>query len=165
MELSDPTRGHEAGEYGMIPSGFKDRVAGRGFIVKGWCPQVFILRHPAVGAFLTHCGWNSVLESIVAGVPMLTWPMGADQFANADLLDELELGTRVCEGEETIPDPDELGCLVARSVSDEKRVRITRAKEFSKAALDSIEKDGSSYRALDSLVTFFCNPKNICIDT
>lgn len=92
-----------------------------------------MLRQPAVGAFLTHCGWNSILESIVAGVPMLTWPMGADQFANADLLDELELGTRVCEGEETVPDSDKLACLVSRSVSDEKRVRIARAKEFSKA--------------------------------
>lgn len=154
----DPTKGHEAGDYGMIPSGFKDRVAGRGFIVKGWCPQVFILRHPAVGAFLTHCGWNSVLESIVAGVPMLTWPMGADQFANADLLDELELGTRVCEGEETIPDSEDLARLVARSVGDEKQVRIARANEFSKAALDSIEKDGSSDRALESLVNFLSDP-------
>lgn len=149
----EPTKGHIKGEYGMIPSGFQDRVGGRGLIVKGWAPQVTILSHPAVGAFLTHCGWNSVLESIAAGVPMLTWPMGADQFANADLLDQLKVGTRVCEGDKTVPDSDELARLVASSVSDENGVRIARAKVLSKAALDSIGKHGTSYRALDSLVT------------
>ncbi|XP_074370829.1 UDP-glycosyltransferase 89B2-like [Apium graveolens] len=148
----EPTKGHMKGEYGMIPNGFEDRVAGRGLVVKGWAPQVTILSHPVVGAFLTHCGWNSVLESIAAGVPMLTWPMGADQFANADLLDQLEVGCRVCEGEKTVPDSEELARVVASSVSDEKGGPIARAKVLSKAAADSIGKDGSSYRALDSLV-------------
>ncbi|KAL1820617.1 hypothetical protein ACET3Z_015486 [Daucus carota] len=154
----EPTKGHQVGEYGMIPSGFEDRVAGRGLIVRGWAPQVAILSHPAVGAFLTHCGWNSVLESIAAGVPMLTWPMGADQFANADLLDELKVGSRVCEGEKTVPDSNKLARLVASSVSDENGVPIARAKVLSKAAQESIGKDGSSYKALDNLGDHFSKP-------
>ncbi|WOG97603.1 hypothetical protein DCAR_0416944 [Daucus carota subsp. sativus] len=157
----EPTTGHMVGEYGMIPSGFEDRVAGRGLIVKGWAPQVAILSHPAVGAFLTHCGWNSVLEAIAAGVPMLTWPMGADQFANADLLDELEVGTRVCEGERRLPDPDNLARLITTSVSDEKEVRSGRAKVLSKAALGSTQKDGTSYRAVNNLVDHLSNPKQL----
>lgn len=156
--FKEPTKGHMIGEYGMVPIGFEGRVAGRGLVVKGWSPQVTILSHPAVGAFLTHCGWNSVLESIAAGVPMLTWPMGADQFANADLLDQLEVGARVCEGEKTVPDSDKLARLVASSMGDEKGVRIARAKVLSEAAVDSLGKDGSSYRALDSLVNLLSKP-------
>ncbi|KAL1820618.1 hypothetical protein ACET3Z_015487 [Daucus carota] len=154
----EPTKGHKVGEYGMIPLGFEDRVSGRGLIVKGWAPQVAILSHPALGAFLTHCGWNSVLESIAAGVPMLTWPMGVDQFTNANLLDELKVGIKVCEGEKTVPDSDELARLLASSVGDEKGVRIARAKVLSKAARDSTGNDGSSYRALDSIVDQLSKP-------
>ncbi|XP_031287593.1 flavonol 3-O-glucosyltransferase UGT89B1-like [Pistacia vera] len=79
---------HVARDCGDIPEGFEDRVAGRGYIIKGWAPQVEILRHRAVGVFLTHCGWNSTLEGIAGGVLMLTWPMRAEQFLNARLLVE-----------------------------------------------------------------------------
>ncbi|WOG97599.1 hypothetical protein DCAR_0416940 [Daucus carota subsp. sativus] len=157
----EPTKGHQVGEYGMIPLGFEDRVSGRGLIVRGWAPQVAILSHPAVGAFLTHCGWNSVLESIAAGVPMLTWPMMADQFYDADLLDELKVGTRVCEGERTVPDSDKLARLVASSVSDENGAPIARAKVLSKAAQESTQKDGTSYRAVDDLVDHLSKPKGL----
>ncbi|KAF2285398.1 hypothetical protein GH714_003504 [Hevea brasiliensis] len=84
--LKEPTRAHDGEGYGKIPLGFENSVVGRGLIVRGWVSQVLILSHRAIGAFLTHCGWNSILEGIVAGVPMLAWPMGADQFTNATLL-------------------------------------------------------------------------------
>ncbi|XP_074370830.1 UDP-glycosyltransferase 89B2-like [Apium graveolens] len=100
----DPTEEELLENYGTMPLWLKDRVEQRGYIVKGWVPQVSILSHRGIGAFFTHCGWNSVLESITAGVPMLTWPMGADQFANADLMDELKVGTRVCEGDKMVPE-------------------------------------------------------------
>lgn len=150
----DPTEEEMLGNYGTMPLWFKDSVSERGLIVKGWVPQVSILSHRAIGAFLTHCGWNSVLESIAAGVPMLTWPMGADQFANADLLDELKVGIRVCEGDKMVPDPDEMARLVAESVGDVKRGERVRAKELSRASLSTIAKDGSSCIALNHLVNF-----------
>jgi UDP:flavonoid glycosyltransferase YjiC (YdhE family) len=63
-------------------AGFTGRVQGRGFIITGWAPQVQILHHPATGGFLTHCGYNSVIESISGCVPMLAWPMLAEQMMN-----------------------------------------------------------------------------------
>ncbi|KAJ0105096.1 hypothetical protein Patl1_18967 [Pistacia atlantica] len=140
--VKEPTKGYVEGKYGMIPLGFEDRVAGRGFVIKG---------HRAVGAFLTHCGWNSVLEGLVAGVVMLAWPMGADQFVNAELLvDELKVGTRVCEGAQTVPNSTELAKAVAESVG-ENRVMRDRAMELSKAAVDAI-KGGGSVKDLNGLV-------------
>lgn len=154
--VKEPTVGHVGGEYGKIPFGFEDRVAGRGLVLRGWAPQVAILSHRAVGAFLTHCGANSVLESVVAGVPMLAWPMSADQFSNATLLvNELKVATRVCEGAETVPNSDELARLIAESVREAKRVERERAMELGKAAVDAMKEGGSSYKALEGLVDHF----------
>ncbi|XP_021758381.1 anthocyanidin 3-O-glucosyltransferase 6-like [Chenopodium quinoa] len=78
--------------FEALPEGFVDRMAHRGKIIK-WAPQVQILAHRAIGGFVTHCGWNSILESLWFGVPMATWPMCADQQLNAfELVKELGLG-------------------------------------------------------------------------
>ncbi|KAG0449996.1 hypothetical protein HPP92_027005 [Vanilla planifolia] len=70
----------------LLPQGFLDRTADRGKVVKSWAPQVEVLEHVAVGGFVTHCGWNSVLESIVAGVAMIAWPLYAEQKMNKEFL-------------------------------------------------------------------------------
>ncbi|XVF20971.1 hypothetical protein REPUB_Repub12eG0050100 [Reevesia pubescens] len=66
----------------VLPEGFLDRTARIGKII-GWAPQVAILGHPAIGGFVSHCGWNSTLESIWSGVPIATWPLYAEQQLNA----------------------------------------------------------------------------------
>ncbi|KAL9311666.1 Flavonol 3-O-glucosyltransferase UGT89B1 [Arabidopsis thaliana] len=137
---------------GNILDGFDDRVAGRGLVIRGWAPQVAVLRHRAVGAFLTHCGWNSVVEAVVAGVLMLTWPMRADQYTDASLVvDELKVGVRACEGPDTVPDPDELARVFADSVTGNQTERI-KAVELRKAALDAIQERGSSVNDLDGFI-------------
>jgi len=64
---------------GLLETGFEEHTKDKGMIYSGWTPQVEISHHPAVGGFLSHSGWNSVLESICAGIPILSWPMIAEQ--------------------------------------------------------------------------------------
>ncbi|KAM6540775.1 hypothetical protein CsatB_005222 [Cannabis sativa] len=86
----------EGVEEEWLPEGFEERMKERGLIVRGWAPQVPILEHEAVGGFVTHCGWNSILESVCAGVPMVTWPVAAEQFFNEKLVSQvLNIGVEV----------------------------------------------------------------------
>ncbi|XP_047972210.1 crocetin glucosyltransferase 3-like [Salvia hispanica] len=73
-------------EGGYEPRGLEERVGNRGLIIKGWAPQLSILSHPSTGGFLSHCGWNSTMEAIACGTPILAWPIRGDQFYNAKLV-------------------------------------------------------------------------------
>ncbi|KAL9247995.1 hypothetical protein vseg_021362 [Gypsophila vaccaria] len=88
----------EDGEQDWFPEGFEKRVreSNQGVIIKTWAPQETILGHPSVGAFLTHCGWNSCLETLSNGVPVITWPLRVEQFYNESyMVDVLRVGFRV----------------------------------------------------------------------
>jgi UDP-glucosyl transferase 73C len=144
---------------------FEKRIEGRGLIIRGWAPQVPILSHPAIGGFLTHCGWNSTLEGISAGLPMITWPMFAEQFYNEKLLAQvLRIGVRVgvqaCvkRGEEEKP-----GVFVKREdvkkaieqlmdEGEEGEERRKRARDLGGMAKRAVEEGGSSYMNVTSLI-------------
>ncbi|CAI0413353.1 unnamed protein product [Linum tenue] len=74
-------------EQGFYPHGLQERVGKkRGLIIHGWAPQLLILSHPSTAAFLSHCGWNSTVEAIGCGIPILAWPIRGDQYHNAKLV-------------------------------------------------------------------------------
>ncbi|XP_007020090.2 PREDICTED: UDP-glycosyltransferase 88F4 [Theobroma cacao] len=70
----------------LLPDGFMERTKDRGLVVKSFAPQVVVLNKDSVGGFVTHCGWNSILEAAVTGVPMIAWPLHAEQHLNRNIL-------------------------------------------------------------------------------
>eukprot|EP01018_Ginkgo_biloba_P004663 Gb_26407 [translate_table: standard] len=84
-----------------LPYGFEEQMRAntKQFLIRGWAPQLMILSHPSTGGFLSHCGWNSVLESISHGVPIIGWPIAVEQFYNSKLLEEeVGVGVELCRG-------------------------------------------------------------------
>ncbi|KAI7726840.1 hypothetical protein M8C21_022255 [Ambrosia artemisiifolia] len=70
-----------SGDSAMLPPEFLEATNERGLLTS-WCPQQKVVNHPSIGGFLTHSGWNSTLESISSGVPMICWPFFAEQQTN-----------------------------------------------------------------------------------
>lgn len=145
-----------------LPEGFTERVVqtqNRGLIVSQWAPQLEILSHKSVGAFLTHCGWNSVLESLSQGVPLIGWPMAAEQFFNAKLLlEEVGVCLEVARGtsfevrSEDIVDKIEK-VMKGDSVKGIKmRKRAGEVKEMIRDAVRNDEVKGSSVKAMDDFL-------------
>ena len=141
-----------------LPEGFEERIKGskRGLLVHNWAPQVDILSHKSVSTFLSHCGWNSVLESLSHGVPIIGWPMAAEQFFNVKLLEE-ELGVCVelargksCEiRHKDIVEKIEL-VMNETKKGNEMRSRACEVMEMIKNAKKDEEGfKGSSVKALD----------------
>ncbi|RRT37395.1 hypothetical protein B296_00040118 [Ensete ventricosum] len=113
-----------------LPPELEQKVEGTGMVVRGWAPQLEILAHPSMGAFVSHCGWNSCMESLCMGVPMIAWPMHSDQPTNAALVTEhLKVGVTV---REWTPHGDE---VVGRADIEEaiKRVMGLRGRESHKS--------------------------------
>ncbi|XP_019165137.1 PREDICTED: scopoletin glucosyltransferase-like [Ipomoea nil] len=146
-------------EEKWMPEGFEERTKGKGLIIRGWAPQVLILDHPAMGAFVTHCGWNSTLEGVCAGVPMVTWPVSAEQFMNEKLItDILRTGTGVGSKEWKREDSDGVKReAIAEAIKkvmngEESEEFRSRAKAMKEKAKKAIEEGGSSYLGLRSLL-------------
>lgn len=126
-----------------------------GFVLP-WCDQLGVLCHASVGGFLTHCGWNSTLEAVYAGVPMITFPLFWDQKPNSKLVvDDWKIGIRVKEEEEEVVEREMVVKKVRKlmDLGDEEskgmRERIARLKKMCREAL---EDGGSSQKNLDQFL-------------
>ncbi|CAN6373052.1 unnamed protein product [Urochloa humidicola] len=84
----------------VLPAGFLERSQGHGLVTMGWVPQISILAHGAVGAFLTHCGWNSLIEGLLYGHPLIMLPIFADHGPNSRLMEGRKVGLLVARNEE-----------------------------------------------------------------
>ncbi|KAG5039009.1 hypothetical protein JHK86_019849 [Glycine max] len=147
-----------------LPKGFLRGNREKGMIVKGWAPQLLILAHPAVGGFLSHCGWNSSLEAVTAGVPMITWPVMADQFYNEKLITEVRgIGVEVGATEWRLVGYGEREKLVTRDTietaikrlmggGDEAQNIRRRSEELAEKAKQSLQEGGSSHNRLTTLI-------------
>ncbi|GMH26457.1 hypothetical protein Nepgr_028300 [Nepenthes gracilis] len=122
----------------------------RGLIVP-WCSQLEVLSHPAVGCFVTHGGWNSSMESLAAGVPMVVFPQWSDQTTNAKLIEDLwKTGVKVDVTKEGIVESQELErCLEMAMESDEMR---RNAKKWKELAVEASKDGGPSERNLRDFV-------------
>ncbi|KAF8660846.1 hypothetical protein HU200_057436 [Digitaria exilis] len=143
------------------------RVAGRGLVIRGWAPQLLILSHPAVGGFVTHCGWNSTLEAVTAGLPVVTWPHFTDQFLNEKLAVEvLGIGVSVGVTEPLTYQAVKKEIVVGRGVveeavrrvmggGEEAEARRRRARALADEARAAAREGGSSHANLLDLVKRF----------
>ncbi|KAF2321085.1 hypothetical protein GH714_033727 [Hevea brasiliensis] len=140
-----------------LPEGFEERIGERGLIIRGWAPQLLILDHEAVGGFVTHCGWNSILEGITSGVPMVTWPAAAEQFYNEKLVTQiLKIGIGVgaqqwnMYGHGIMSESIEKAVTQIMKGSEAEEMR-RKAKALSKMARMAVEEGGSSCSHLNAL--------------
>ncbi|KAK9946750.1 hypothetical protein M0R45_012197 [Rubus argutus] len=143
------------------PNGLEERLKGKGLITREWVDQRQILSHRAVGGFMSHCGWNSVIESISAGVPILAWPMIAEQSLNAKLVVEgLGAGLGIVKVRDHQPGS---GFEVSRQAicegvrelmlgGDKGRNAKERAQALGRVAWRAVQEGGSSHQALDKLI-------------
>ncbi|KAL5562456.1 hypothetical protein UlMin_032203 [Ulmus minor] len=143
-----------------LPEGFEKRMEGKGFIIRGWAPQVLILEHEAIGGFVTHCGWNSTLEAVTAGVPMVTWPVSAEQFYNEKLVTQvLGIGVEVGAqkwtkfvGDDSVKKEDIEKAVMRVMVGEEAEKMRRKAKELGEMARRAVEEGGSSQLELDAML-------------
>jgi hydroquinone glucosyltransferase len=137
--------------FDFLPKGFLERTKEVGLVVPSWAPQIQVLSHGSIGGFLTHCGWNSILESIVHGVPLIAWPLYAEQRMNATLVaDDLKVAFRV--------KVDDNNGLVGRKdiasyargliEGQEGKLLKSKMKELKDAAEKALSIDGSSTKSL-----------------
>lgn len=144
--------GRKGSPDGYFPAGLDQKVGERGLIIHGWAPQLLILSHESTGGFVSHCGWNSTMEAIGRGVPILAWPLRGDQYYNAQLVVKyLKVGYNVS---------DDLGGMIMKKEEILKGIEMLMGdKEMKKRAevLEAKFKHGfpeSSVAALDAFTDF-----------
>ncbi|KAM3742882.1 hypothetical protein ACB098_07G101700 [Castanea mollissima] len=145
---------NEKEEEDWLPKGFEKRMEGKGLIIRGWAPQILILDHEVVGGFVTHCGWNSTLEGVASGVPMVTWPMASEQFYNEKLITQvLKIGISVGAQQWTwVVDGikrEAIEKAMRQILVGEEAARVKALGEMARRA---VEEGGSSYSDLNALI-------------
>ncbi|KAL6508415.1 hypothetical protein OROHE_021957 [Orobanche hederae] len=139
----------------LLPEGFLERTKERGFVIKSWAPQKEVLSHDSVAGFVTHCGRSSILEAVSFGVPMISWPIYAEQRMNRVFMVEemkvaLPLEEAAADGFVTAAELEKR----VRELMDSENGRAVRHRvaEMKKAAESAVRENGSSLVALEKFV-------------
>ncbi|KAL0449233.1 UNVERIFIED_CONTAM: Linamarin synthase 2 [Sesamum latifolium] len=137
------------GESAALPEEFLEESKARGLLVS-WCAQDQVLAHKAVGAFLTHCGWNSMMESVCCGVPVICWPFFADQQTNCHYsCTKWGIGMEIKHDVKR----DEVAELVKEMMEGEKGKKMRmKAQEWKKTAEAATDVGGMSYVNFDKFI-------------
>jgi UDP:flavonoid glycosyltransferase YjiC (YdhE family) len=139
----------------VLPDGFLEKVGNRGKVIQ-WSPQEEVLAHPSVACFVTHCGWNSSMEAVTLGVPVVTFPQWGDQVTNAKfLMDVFGVGVRLSRGqaENRLILRDEVEkCLLEATVSPKAVELKQHALKWKTAAGEAVAEGGSSDQNIQSFV-------------
>ncbi|KAL9412180.1 hypothetical protein AB3S75_045744 [Citrus x aurantiifolia] len=135
----------------LLPRGFLEMLDGIGHIVK-WAPQQEVLAHPATGAFWTHCGWNSTLESMCEGVPMICQPCHGEQMVIARYVSDVwKVGLHL----ERKLERGEVERAIRRVMVDAEGREMRNRAAILKEKLDLCTKQGgSSYQSLENLISY-----------
>ncbi|CAK7337746.1 unnamed protein product [Dovyalis caffra] len=152
--IKPPQKGLE-NKIGDLPYDFLKETEGRGLVVT-WCPQEKVLMHQAVACFITHCGWNSTLETVVAGVPIIAYPDWTDQPTVAKLVTSIfNIGVRL-EVENGVASSEEIEkCIVEVTNGPEAAKIKKRALELKEAAKKAVAEGGSSDENIDQFIREF----------
>nr|WJH18535.1 scopoletin glycosyltransferase UGT1 [Artemisia annua] len=153
-----------------LPKNFKKKAEdeNRGLIVEKWAPQVDILSHKSVGGFMSHCGWNSILESLICAVPLLGWPMAGEQFYNAIMMVEfVGVCVEVARGVSFEVVGEDLRVMIEDVMSENGKGKMLRMKasEVKKMIEEAIRDDdgfkGTSVEAVEDFLKAPLLMKNI----
>lgn len=132
------------------PDGFEARVADRGRMVS-WAPQQKVLAHPSIACFVTHCGWNSIMEGLSMGVPFICWPSFLDQFLDQSYVSDIwKVGLQLNPEENGIITREEIKRKVKELIGNEN-IR-GRALELKEMAMKSVGEGGSSMKNFNSFI-------------
>ncbi|XP_016480457.1 zeatin O-glucosyltransferase-like [Nicotiana tabacum] len=139
-----------------LPKGFEERVKEKGIIVRDWAPQLEILAHSSTGGFLSHCGWNSCVESISMGVPIVAWPMHSDQPRNTVLITKiLKLGIVVkdwARRDDLVVSSTIEKAVTILMASEEGEEMRKRAQELSFGVNKAVGEGGVTRKEFDSFI-------------
>nr|BBB16127.1 UDP-glucosyltransferase [Indigofera tinctoria] len=152
-----------ADPFDFLPKGFVERTKERGFLIPSWAPQPQVLAHGSTGGFLTHCGWNSILESVVNGVPLIAWPLYAEQKMNAVMLtQDVKVALRPNDSNGDLVKREEIANVVKRLMKGDegKKVR-NQMKDLKEAAAKTIGENGASRNHISNLAQKWKNKATV----
>ncbi|XP_021733458.1 UDP-glycosyltransferase 74G1-like [Chenopodium quinoa] len=142
-------------EQAKLPKEFIDETSGQGLVV-GWTSQLEVLSHEAIGCFVTHCGFNSILEALSIGVPVVGVPQCFDQGTNAKFVEDVwRVGVRAKVDEKGVVKREVLEECIREVMEGEKKEEFRKnADKWNRLAKEAMSEGGTSYKNIDEFVAF-----------